>query len=129
MQIQMYDNMISPVADMLRYLTSFSYDILGYCIIEALANPEKDRVKHDGTTISLWLQSLATLCGYLNKKYPMDLTGLLQYVANQLKAHKSLDLILIKELVTKMGGIEATDEMTDDQLHALAGGELLRQEV
>lgn len=27
------------------------------CIIEALANPEKERMKHDDTTISSWLQS------------------------------------------------------------------------
>mgnify|MGYP002787129134 CR=1 FL=1 len=34
MQIQMYDNMIAPVADTLRYLMPMSYDILAYCIIE-----------------------------------------------------------------------------------------------
>lgn len=28
------------------------------CIIEALANPEKERMKHDDTTISSWLQSM-----------------------------------------------------------------------
>ena len=33
-QIQMYDNMIVPVADTLKYLTSLSYDILTYCIVE-----------------------------------------------------------------------------------------------
>lgn len=27
------------------------------CIIEALANPEKEKMKHDDTTISSWLQS------------------------------------------------------------------------
>lgn len=27
------------------------------CIIEALANPEKEKMKHDDTTISNWLQS------------------------------------------------------------------------
>ena len=30
------------------------------CIIEALANPEKEKMKHDDTTISSWLQSMSS---------------------------------------------------------------------
>lgn len=83
-QIQWYDNFIVPVVDSLKYLTSLSYDILACilqmavnvvafilylssspffltvssdCIIEALANPQKEKMKHDDTTISSWLQS------------------------------------------------------------------------
>ena len=59
----------------------------------------------------------------------IDLTGILQYVANQLKSKKSLDLLILKEMVLKMGGIEAAEEMTVEQLEASAGGELLRQEA
>ena len=62
------------------------------------------------------------------KKYSIDLVGLLQYVANKLKTGNSLDLLLLKEVVQKMSGIEANEEVTDDQLAALAGGELLRTE-
>ncbi len=95
-QIQIYDNLIGPVVDSLKYLTSLSYDVLGYCILEALSNPEKERTNSDGTTISLWLTSLSAFCGNVHKKYNMDLTGLLQYVANQLKAQKSLDLLILQ---------------------------------
>ncbi|KAL8617110.1 hypothetical protein ACOMHN_014280 [Nucella lapillus] len=127
-QIQRYDNFISPVVDSLKYLTSMSYDILAYCIIEAVANPEKERMKTDDTNISLWLQSLASFAGAICRKYSIELTGILQYVANQLKAGKSLDLLLLREVVQKMAGIEVSEEITDDQLHSLSGGELLRQE-
>merc|ERR1719457_282937 len=82
-QIQWYDNLITPVVDSLKYLTSLNYDVLAYCIIEALANPEKEKMKHDDTTISSWLQSLASLCGAVCRKYPIELAGLLQYVTNQ----------------------------------------------
>ena len=95
-QIQIYDNLIGPVVDSLKYLTNLSYDVLGYCVLEALSNPEKERTNHDGTTISLWLTSLSGFCGAIYKKYNMDLTGLLQYVANQLKAQKSLDLLILQ---------------------------------
>ncbi|GFQ66742.1 THO complex subunit 2 [Trichonephila clavata] len=127
-QIQTWDNLIGPVIDSLKYLTSLSYDVLAYCVIEALGNSEKDRMKHDGTSISIWLQSLASFGGAVFKKYPIDISGLLQHVANQLIAGKSLDLLILKEVVQKMAGIEAAEEMTAEQLEAMTGGELLRSE-
>ncbi|RWS14898.1 THO complex subunit 2-like protein, partial [Dinothrombium tinctorium] len=127
-QIQSYDNLIGPVVDSLKYLTPISYDVLAFCVIEALSDPSKDRTKHDGATISAWLLSLSNFCGSVVKKYPVELPGLLQFVANQLKAEKSLDLLILKEIVQKMAGIETTEEMTNEQLAAMAGGELLRAE-
>ncbi|KAM4663955.1 THO complex subunit 2 [Discoglossus pictus] len=127
-QIQKYDNLITPVVDSLKYLTSLNYDVLAYCIIEALANPEKEKMKHDDTTISSWLQSLASFCGAVFRKYPIELAGLLQYVANQLKAGKSFDLLILKEVVQKMAGIEITEEVTMEQLEAMTGGEQLKAE-
>uniref|UniRef100_A0A3Q2NPJ1 THO complex subunit 2 n=1 Tax=Fundulus heteroclitus TaxID=8078 RepID=A0A3Q2NPJ1_FUNHE len=124
-QIQWYDNLIGPVVDSLKYLTSLNYDVLA-CIIEALANPEKEKMKHDDTTLSSWLQ-LASLCGAVFRKYPIELAGLLQYVTNQLKAGK-FDLLILKEVVQKMAGIEITDEMTSEQLEAMTGGEQLKAE-
>jgi THO complex subunit 2 len=40
-----------------------------------------------------------------------------------------LDLLILKEIVQKMAGIEAAEEMTPEQLEAMAGGELLKGEV
>lgn len=40
-----------------------------------------------------------------------------------------MDLLILKEVVQKMTGIEATEEMTNEQLNAMSGGELLRGEV
>lgn len=110
---------------MKEVVKSYSFPVLLHltlssdCIIEALANPEKEKMKHDDTTISSWLQSmwptvywpiqsyrffgisivlnslavlvqqgLASLCGSVFRKYPIELAGLLQYVTNQLKAGK-----------------------------------------
>ena len=128
-QIQVYDNLIGPVVDSLKYLTNLSFDVLGFCIIEALNDPNRVRTKTDGTSISMWLTALSSFCGSVFKKHNIELTGLLQYVANQLKAKHSLDLLIIKEIVAKMGGIEGLEEMTAEQLEASAGGELLRQEA
>lgn len=43
--------------------------------------------------------------------------------------YHSLDLLILKEIVQKMAGIEAAEEMTSEQLDAMSGGELLRGEV
>ncbi|XP_019860646.1 PREDICTED: THO complex subunit 2-like, partial [Amphimedon queenslandica] len=127
-QIQRYDNFIIPVVDSLKYLTPIAYDVLAYCIIEALGNPQKERLKLEDTNLSIWLQILASFSANIFKKYPVDLTGLLQYVTNQLKAGKSFDLLVLKEVIQKMAGIEISDEITAAQLEAMAGGELLKVE-
>jgi len=133
LQIQAYDNLIGPVVDALKYLTMMSYDVLGYCVVESLVNnnsdEQRDRFKSDGTSLPLWLQSLASFCGSVFKKYSIEMTGLLQYLANQLKKQKSLELLILKEIVQKMAGIEAAEEMTAEQLEAMAGGELLKGEA
>ena len=77
----------------------------------------------------LFFLGLAVFCGTVFRKYSIELTGLLQYVANQLKAGKSFDLLVLKEVVQKMSGIEISEEVTAAQLEALSGGELLRAEV
>ena len=41
----------------------------------------------------------------------------------------SFDLLVLKEVVNKMSGIELMEEVTQSQLQALAGGEMLRAEV
>ena len=126
-QIQSYDNLIGPVVDSFKYLTSMSYDVLIYCIVESLGDATRQKTSTDGLSISQWLLSLASFCGSIVKKYSVELPGLLQFIANQLKMQKSLDLFILKEIIQKMAGI-CTDEMTDDQLLALSGGEVLRNE-
>lgn len=42
---------------------------------------------------------------------------------------RSFDLLILKEVVQKMAGIEITDEMTMEQLEAMTGGEQLKAEV
>jgi THO complex subunit 2 len=57
-QIMAYDNLASVVIQALRYATNMGFDVLVYIILDALANPHKERVKDDGVNTSDWLQSL-----------------------------------------------------------------------
>ena len=128
-QIQRYDNFILPIVDSLKFLTPLSYDVLSYCTIVAISDMDRDKMKHDSTNISSWLQSVATFCALAFKKYPIELTAIIQYVINQLKNKKSFDLLILQEIVQKMCGIEVLSEVNDLQLEAMAGGDLLRQEA
>ncbi|XP_050521720.1 THO complex subunit 2 isoform X2 [Daktulosphaira vitifoliae] len=128
-QIQVFDNLGSIVVECLKYMTSLSFDVLGYCIVETLGKSGQDRVKHDGTSISVWLQSTASFCGAVFKKHSIELTGILQYVANQLKTENSLDLLILKEIVLRMAGIELMEQITPDQIEAMSGGDYLKIEA
>ena len=61
-QIMAYDNLASVVVQALRYATNMGFDVLVYVILDALANPHKERVKDDGVNTSDWLQSTFILC-------------------------------------------------------------------
>lgn len=57
-QIMAYDNLANVVIQALRYVTNMGFDVLVFIILDALANPNKERVKDDGVNTSDWLQSL-----------------------------------------------------------------------
>lgn len=128
-QVQTFDNLIQPVVESLKFLTNLEFDILTYCIIEQLASPDKQQLKASDGKLSPWLQALATLVGAVYKKYNVELTGMLNYVMNQLKNEKSFDLLVLREVIQNMACIEGVAGATADQLEALGGGELLRQEA
>ncbi|CAB3401547.1 unnamed protein product [Caenorhabditis bovis] len=128
-QVQTFDNLIGPVVDGLRFLTSLEFDVLTYCIISQLADPSKQALKSTDATISPWLQALGTLVGSLYRRYPLELNGMLEYVQNQLKMCKSFDMLLLREIIQNMSWVESCTQATRDQLEALSGGEVLRQET
>ncbi|KAK2995185.1 hypothetical protein RJ640_005775 [Escallonia rubra] len=129
-QIEAYRDMITPVVDAFKYLTQLEYDILEYVVIERLAQGGREKLKDDGLNLSDWLQSLASFWGHLCKKYPsMELRGLFQYLVNQLKKGNGIELVLLQELIQQMANVQYTENMTEDQLDAMAGSETLRYQA
>nr|CAH8855365.1 unnamed protein product [Trichobilharzia regenti] len=123
--VQLFTNLINPVVEALKYVSSLGYDMLTFCIIEALVS---DQSKLEDLQFSQELQALSSFTGLLCRKYQFDLAGLLQYVLNQLKVGKSYDLAILREIIHRMSGIDISEEMTDEQLESMSGGELLLQE-
>ncbi|XP_017222292.2 THO complex subunit 2 [Daucus carota subsp. sativus] len=129
-QIEAYRDMITPVVDAFKYLTQLEYDILEYVVIERLALVGREKLKDDGLNLSDWLQSLASFWGHLCKKYPsMELRGLFQYLVNQLKKGNGIELVLLQELIQQMANVQYTENMTEEQLDAMAGSETLRYQA
>nr|XP_027098247.1 THO complex subunit 2-like isoform X1 [Coffea arabica] len=129
-QIEAYRDMITPVVDAFKYLTQLEYDILEYVVIERLAQAGREKLKDDGLNLSDWLQSLASFWGHLCKKYPsMELRGLFQYLVNQLKKGNGIELVLLQELIQQMANVQYTENMTEEQLDAMAGSETLRYQA
>ena len=56
-----YDNLANVVIQALRYVTNMGFDVLVFIILDALANPHKERLKDDGVNTSDWLQSLFSI--------------------------------------------------------------------
>lgn len=129
-QIEAYRDMITPVVDAFKYLTQLEYDILEYVVIERLAQGGREKLKDDGLNLSDWLQSLASFWGHLCKKYPsMELRGLFQYLVNQLKKGIGVELVVLQELIQQMSNVQFTENMTEEQLDAMAGSETLRYQA
>ncbi|RKO91960.1 transcription factor/nuclear export subunit protein 2-domain-containing protein, partial [Blyttiomyces helicus] len=130
-QLQSYDNMISFIVDASRYMTDLEFDVLSFCLIDALADSRNRlRNQNTGTNIAAWLKSLSTFSGTLFRKHPsMELAGILRYIACQLVGDSIYDLVLLQDIVSSMSGLKIVEDATDDQLHALAGGDTLRREV
>lgn len=127
-QLESYNNQIPCFVDATRYLTELEFDILSFCILEALAS-EKSRIQPNGTTIEKWLVSLSTLCGSIWKKPQIDLLGLLSYLSKQLTLNNIYDMAILQELLGQMTGIVAVEEPTESQLLAYGGGYKLKREV
>jgi THO complex subunit 2 len=126
--IQSYDNLIALVVDALRYLPPLALDVLIYCIIESLSDPNKNKKSPDGMALAQWLTNLSTFASSVILRYKVEFSCFLEYISNQLKIGNSLDLVLLADLIQKMTGIEAIQAITDDRIEALMGGHVLRTE-
>jgi THO complex subunit 2 len=125
-QIRAYENLNQPVVDAFKYLCPLSTDVLSYVLLLQYADGVT-KVKQDGTNVAAWFGSLAQFAGFYYRRYSsVELEGLLQYVFNQLVDKSSVDLLLLRELLSRMGGVEVFDTMSDAQVLASAGGETLR---
>jgi THO complex subunit 2 len=129
-QIESYENLIEVVVECARYFTNLGYDILTWSLINSLGQKGRSRVQEGGLLTSRWLNALSTFAGRAFKRYSiMDPTPLLQYVVEQLRRNNSTDLIVLEQMIVSMAGIITDNNFNDNQVQAMAGGEILRSQT
>ncbi|KZW03863.1 hypothetical protein EXIGLDRAFT_715906 [Exidia glandulosa HHB12029] len=129
-QVQAYDNMAEVVVESLKFCALMPFDVLLFIVLETLANPDKERLKDDGISVSQWLQSLASFIGILCRRYQqVDCSLILRYVVNRLRAQEVMEIIVLRELIAKMTGMQPPENMSEQQIVALSGGPILRIEA
>ncbi|KAL0580932.1 THO2 plays a role in transcriptional elongation [Marasmius crinis-equi] len=128
-QVMAYDNLAQVIVMALRFVTVFGFDILVFIILDALSNPNKERVKDDGVNTSDWLLSLASFAGMVFRRFGTDLSPYLKYIIHQLQQGQTTEIIVLRELIWKMAGIEPLPSLSDAQVTAMAGGPALRIEA
>lgn len=87
------------------YTSNVFIDLNGFtlldCIIENLSDPDKGQFKTSDGAFSLWLISLSNFSAAVYRRYSIDFSGLLQYIANQLKDGKKYANFLLFTFVAK----------------------------
>lgn len=130
-QIEAYPNLIQAFVECARYLTDLGYDVLTWSLMSALGGKTRSRTQEASVLLtSKWLQALSKFSGRVFKRYQnMKPSPVLQYVNHQLSKGNSTDLVILRELISTMGGVVTDVDFTDAQLRAMTGGEVLRRQT
>lgn len=125
--IEQNDNLIEATIDSLKFMSPWAFDILTYAIITRLGASDRKKLKSDGVTIEKWLQALAQFAGHVCKKCGgMELRALCAYVVHQLKSGDSFDLLVLKELISQLTGINVVHDVSESDMDTLAGSDTLQ---
>ncbi|KAK9839458.1 hypothetical protein WJX81_003560 [Elliptochloris bilobata] len=126
--VEAYPNQEGPILEALMYMSTMSFDVMMFVIVERLSLKSRAKIKSDGIHIADWLQWLATFMAYACKRFAkLDMHPLCRYLVNQLKAHQSFDLVVLQELLSITTGVPPVLLLNEDQIESLAGYRTLRQ--
>jgi THO complex subunit 2 len=127
--IEAYQNLTEAVVECAKYFTDLGYDVLVWSLVSALGGKHRNRTNAEFALLpSRWLLALSQFSGKVFKRYSiMNLSPVIQYINDQLYRGNSMDLVILKELISQMAGIVPDTDFTDAQLTALTGGEALRK--
>lgn len=127
-QLESYPNLIEAFVECAKYFTELSYDVLIWSLMNALGKSRSRTQADHALTTSKWLTALSKYTGKIFRRYPLlSPDPVLHYVNDQLLQGNSTDLIILKELISSMGGIVDLADFTDYQILSMAGGEYLKR--
>ncbi|KAI5970432.1 RLR1 [Candida margitis] len=129
-QIESYDNLNSLVVETARYFNSYGWDNLTIAILIRLSS-DRRTVHDNGMGERQWLQSLASFVGKICQKYQkaIDTERILLYLLKTFYSGDRAGLLVLKEMLISMGGIQATSDLTLRQIDMINCGSSLQKVV
>ncbi len=101
-----------------------------FLLLKTLSNP-KNKLQSDCEE-EKWLKHTCQLAGVFFKKYPdAELQGMVQFLLHSLNSEttndsqKVSDLLLLKELIKNVSGIQESEDIGRNQVNYIAGGRLV----
>eukprot|EP00123_Amoebidium_parasiticum_P018314 comp24170_c0_seq2/m.44104 comp24170_c0_seq2/g.44104 ORF comp24170_c0_seq2/g.44104 comp24170_c0_seq2/m.44104 type:complete len:1533 (-) comp24170_c0_seq2:62-4660(-) len=124
-----FDNWIQVLVDAFRLLANMARDVFVFCLVEAMAKLGTT-YKDNPFRRSQLQKSMAVLAATFLRRYPnVETAGLLTYVCARIGEGSQEELVVLREMITKMAGLEVTENMGPDMLDAMAGGPALRAQA
>lgn len=128
-QIESYDNLNTLVVETARYFNDYGWDVLTLAIMIRLTAPGRSNVQESGLFERQWIQSLASFIGKICQRYPqsIDIGTLLDFLLKSFHANDTAGLIVLKEMLMAMGGMQAISNLALDQIYKLNSGDSLKK--
>ncbi|ODV80516.1 uncharacterized protein CANTADRAFT_25030 [Suhomyces tanzawaensis NRRL Y-17324] len=130
-QIESYDNLIPLVIETARYFNNYGWDSLTIGILIRLTVDGRSTIQINGMNERKWLQSLASFIGKISQRYPnfIDLETILTFLLKSFHQGDSLGVIVLREILTSMGGLQSINNLTLRQINMINCGSSLEKLV
>lgn len=123
-QIESYDNLNSLVVETASHFSRYGWDNMTLALLMRLSASGRSNFLGNGLSDRRWIQSLASFIGALCAKYPtkVDLKTLILYVVKSFHAKDNSLLLVLKEIISCMGGFQAITNLTQLQVDMISCG-------
>ncbi|RKP28789.1 hypothetical protein METBISCDRAFT_28778, partial [Metschnikowia bicuspidata] len=130
-QLESYDNLNALVVNTAASFSRYAWDNMTLALLMRLSAAGRSNVLANGLNDRRWILSLASFIGELACRYPaqIDLETIVDYCIKSLHAHDAAPLLVLKELVASMGGIQAITNLTAPQVDRMCCAESVAQKV
>lgn len=130
-QIESYDNLNSLVVETARYFNRYAWDTLTVAILIRLTATGRATIQANGIFERQWIQSLASFIGKICQRYPnsIDIRTILEFLLKSFHSGDRVGLIVFKEILSSMGGMQSITNLTLHQIDLINCGSSLQKIV
>lgn len=128
-QVESYDNLISLVVDTAKYFNQYGWEALTLAIMMRISVTGRSSIQQNGLNERQWIQSLAQFVGKICQRYPhlVDLKTLMSFIIKSLHQKDMISVIVLKEMLRTMGGIQSINNLTLTQIDMMNSEPSLRK--